>query len=426
MIWLINPYGPIPGEGWRDYSFTMMAGALTAEGHEVVWWTSSFSHHFKKHRSSGWEDRPINERFTIRLVPTPGYKKNIGLGRIVRDWVFSYRTYKKGKALEKPICIIYYESPLSLGYAGLKLAQYHDCPVIYHQMDLWPELIEQAFPRWARPLAKLAFFPVYRSRKYVYSKLDAAVALARHYLDVMLQAAPALKGRPNAVIYNGVDVKQFRAMMLESSGHESWIPEKSSDEYWAVFAGSLGPSYDIDTLLKAAEELGGLELKLSIIIAGDGPLRPLVELFLLKHPKARVKYLGKLDPTRLGALYKRCDIGLCAYSSRSNVEMPDKLYDYTAAGLPIINSLTGEARDVILDRKIGLQYLPGDPDSLLNALRIMTNDGCLRMEMAANSFKIGGEFDQHVQYMKICDILRQIIPDSMHKPQVQATWHQAP
>ena len=26
-IWLINPYGTLPGEGWRDWRFTMLADA---------------------------------------------------------------------------------------------------------------------------------------------------------------------------------------------------------------------------------------------------------------------------------------------------------------------------------------------------------------------------------------------------------------
>jgi hypothetical protein len=40
-IWLFNPYGPIPGEAWRDYRFTMIAETLAAEGHHVIWWTAA-------------------------------------------------------------------------------------------------------------------------------------------------------------------------------------------------------------------------------------------------------------------------------------------------------------------------------------------------------------------------------------------------
>ena len=36
-IWLVNPYGPIPGEGWRAYRFNLLGEALAKAGYNVVW-----------------------------------------------------------------------------------------------------------------------------------------------------------------------------------------------------------------------------------------------------------------------------------------------------------------------------------------------------------------------------------------------------
>ena len=78
-VWLVNPYGPIPGEGWRDYRFTLVARALARRGHNVTWWTAAFSHQTKEFRSRDWASRSVDERFTIELVPTPSYSRNICL-----------------------------------------------------------------------------------------------------------------------------------------------------------------------------------------------------------------------------------------------------------------------------------------------------------------------------------------------------------
>lgn len=407
-IWLINPYGPIPSESWRDYSFTMMADTLVRAGHDVIWWTSNFSHHFKKYRSSGWADIQVKEHFMLRLVPTPGYKHNVSVGRFIRDCVFSYRAYMRGKTLDTPDCIVYYESPLSFGYAGLKLAQIHGCPVIYDQMDLWPELIEQIFPQSVHRLAKLLFGPVYKSRKNVYSRLDAAIGLAQPYLDVMLRDAPVLRSRPNEVIYNGIDVEAFRIMMKDTAVPETLRVLKEDGEVWAVFAGSLGPSYDISTLLEVAEKIETSKSKLRLMIAGDGPLRSRVEKFVAEKKDARLRYAGQLAPEMLIALYKICDIGLCAYSAKSNVEMPDKIYDYTAAGLPVVNSLKGEVAKVINEKALGLQYRPGDSNDLLEKLERLVKDEPLRAQMAKNSFDAGMVYDRHVQYGKLIQIIGKV------------------
>lgn len=408
LIWLINPYGPIPSESWRDYSFTMMADALTASGHEVVWWTSNFSHHFKKYRSAGWKDIKVSDKFTLRLVPTTAYKKNIGIGRAMRDLVFGIRAYQKGKSLHAPDCILYSESPLTFGYAGFMLARYHNCPVIFHQMDLWPELIEKAFPAFIQPLLRVLFSPVYMNRKWIYSRLDAVIALAKPYLDVPLIEAPVLLTKPHTLIYNGIDVEKFRKSMTGSDLPEDMLPEKKSGEIRAVFAGSLGPSYDILAILKVAERLESSESKLKLVIAGDGPLRKNVEEYVADRNHTRLYYVGKLSPELLAPLYRDCDIGLCAYSARSNVEMPDKIYDYTAAGLAVINSLYGEVSQVVKENGIGLQYAGGDPDDLFEKLEFLENDSVLRNEMARKSFEIGMTYDQHVQYAKLLEIVDKV------------------
>ena len=400
IVWLINPYGPIPGESWRDYSFAMMAESLEDAGHEVIWWTSSFSHHFKNFRSQSWEDRNLSSKSTIRLVPTPGYRRNIGLGRIWRDMVFAFRTFKRGKKELAPDLIVYSESPLTFGYAGQKLAAFHKVPVIFDQMDLWPELFEQVFPRWFRPLAKMMLSPIYANRCHNYNKLDGVMALAKPYLEAAFTVAPILRTRPNALVYNGVDIVAFRAQILKNSQSFKMIHAKEIGEIWAVFAGSLGPSYDIQTILEVADRLGGTTSMIRLIVAGDGPYADHVRQFVVERGNERLLFVGKLVPEVLSGLYSFCDIALCAYSSRSNVEMPDKVYDYTAAGLPIINSLLGEVSSVIEDHRIGLQYRAGNPDDLLSALLRLESDPIMRDEMAKNSKRIGDLYDKKIQYKK--------------------------
>lgn len=408
-FWLINPYGPIPSESWRDYSFSMMGEALAVAGHDVVWWTSNFSHHFKKFRSKSWKDILIREKFVIRLVPTSGYKKNIGIGRIMRDAIFAYRTYKRGKKIQPPDCILYSESPLNFGYAGQKLAQFHGIPVVFDQMDLWPELFEAAVPRPIRPLLHFALIPVYYCRISVYKKLNAAIALAKAYLEIILEEAPILRQRSHDFFYNGIDVKKFRANMAAHLKNDYPWPIKKKGEIWCVFAGSLGPSYDILNIIEVAHRLNKFDdNNLRFIVAGDGPLCEKVQACMRDSSGSCLFYVGKLRPIELCHLYDSCDIGLCTYTSNSNVEMPDKIYDYTAAGLAVVNSLKGEVAEVIRKNKIGLQYFPGSADSLLETLRKLASNKALREEMSRNSFNIAHEFDGHVQYGRLVSFLENV------------------
>ena len=114
-IWLVNPYGPIEGENWREYSFNQFGKHLSQNGFEVIWWTANFSHHFKKYRSESWRDVRVNDNFIIRLVPTNSYKKNIGFGRFRKDFMFGTNALKRFKTEDKHNLIIAAENPICIG-----------------------------------------------------------------------------------------------------------------------------------------------------------------------------------------------------------------------------------------------------------------------------------------------------------------------
>ncbi len=406
-IILINPYGPIPipEEKWREYRFTIIGNYLSSLGHNVTWYTSSFSHHFKKQRSTGWQDIIINENFKITLVPTPGYNKNVSFGRIYRDLVFSYKLYKS-KLVEKPDLVLYSESPLTFGYAGYKIAKREKVPAIFDQMDLWPELIVNSFPKKIQGLINAFFYPVYNNRKNIYQNLDGFISLAKPYLDIPLTIASNLKSIPHDVIYNGIDVEEFRNNLQPDELLLKLLPEKKEKEIWFTFAGTLGPSYDILNLLEVAKTLESKEItNIKFLIAGDGPLRKNVEEFISNSTSGIINYLGKLKPENLSYLYSRSDVGLSIYTAISNVEMPDKFYDYTAAGIAILNSLKGEVGYFVANENAGINYQPGKKESLLNEILFLAENEDKRKEYARNSNRIGLIFDKNHQIKKLGPII---------------------
>jgi hypothetical protein len=81
-IWLIYPYGTLPGEGFRPDRPNMIAEALSNSGHNVTWWCSNFEHRTKKFRTDDWLEINLSRLQKTILVPTTGYEKNISFDRI--------------------------------------------------------------------------------------------------------------------------------------------------------------------------------------------------------------------------------------------------------------------------------------------------------------------------------------------------------
>lgn len=405
-IWLVNPYGPIEGENWREYSFNQFGKFLSKEGFRVVWWTSNFSHHFKKYRSNGWKDIEVSKDFVIRLVPTSSYKKNFGFGRIRKDRIFAKNFLKYTKTIYKPNLIISADNPLTKGRPSYIYAKSNNVPIIYDQMDIWPEFIIQYSKPYLRWILKIAFSSVIKKRKKIYDNLDGCIALGKNYLDFMFTISPTLKDKPHALVYNGIDVDSFRTHLKQKS-LLNLLPKKQNNKIWCIFAGTLGPSYDIQNLLECAKRFNSdKESPFIFVVAGSGPFEE--EIKNTSKLLDNLFYIGKLLPQDLIPIYGLCDIGLCTYSRGSNVDMCDKFYDYTAAGLAIINSLTGEVAHHIAKNKIGINYNAEDCDSLYDALSYFKNRVVLD-QSKKSSYDLGTQFDAKEQNAKLLGVIRKII-----------------
>ena len=142
------------------------------------------------------------------------------------------------------------------------------------------------------------------------------------------------------------------------------------------------------------------------LVAGSGPLE--AEVQKAENRLDNLVYLGKLLPAQLIPIYGLCDIGLQTYSPGSNVDMCDKFYDYTAAGLAVINSLTGEVSEHIEKNRAGINYVAGDVDELFKAIVHFQDKNELEI-CKSNSFALGMTFDKNKQNEKLLYVIKQII-----------------
>lgn len=403
-IWHITPYDTIPGEGWRSGRAITMAKMLSEQGHQVVWWTSNYSHFFKCHRSHWWKDISISPNLKITLVPVPGYKRHVGLNRLFFHITYAWRLYFKAKR-EKlpPDCIILALPTPGADFVAVKLAKHFGARLIIDIRDLWPELFKLAFPIYLRWLAPPILYPLYALRRYSIRNTDAITAVSKTYLEAALLESPHLKKLHPHVIYFGADVAILRYLISQARIINKII--KPSDELWAIYAGTLGEMYDIQTILDAAILLRKSEAKIKILIAGSGPLRDKIIDFKKLYKLDNIIYLGVLTFNDLARYYSVSDIGLSTYFKESTVVMPAKVYDYLAAGLPIVNSLSGELEEFLHETNTGVQYMPGNAKSLSLVLKQLAEDVTRRSFLSQNAYNVALRFERQTNYLRFLDLL---------------------
>lgn len=370
-IWIVNPFDNLPLEGYRPQRFWLMAKAFARAGHEVTLWTSDFSHATKKARDLGCTD-PEGEGFAIRLVHSWSYRGNVSVRRFVSHWLLACRTKKamseeiaKGRGAD---CVIVSSPTLGLVRAVRKLGLRYVVDV----MDAWPETFERVVPRWL-------LFPLRAIARKNYLGAEKISVVARRYEDLVRSYGYEGSVRE---FYHGIEVHAANRKCLE-------IPRCRTGRLRLVYAGNMSKSYDLMTLLDAVAETEGVELT----IAGRGPDEKKIaarigELNVLD----RIRSVGYLRSEELEALLSGADVGVVPMFPASCVGVPYKLADYAAAGLRVIESLGGEARDLVERHDAGCHYVSGNVESLKAAIRHELEWAALNGGSVKTGEKNPGEF----------------------------------
>ena len=99
-------------------------------------------------------------------------------------------------------------------------------------------------------------------------------------------------------------------------------------------------------------------------------------------------FTGWIDENKIWALMGLAVAGLATYTRDALQSLPNKPFEYWAAGLPILSSLAGELEMLIEQEKVGRQYEPGDADSLVSGIKWLVAHPTEREEMGQNARRL--------------------------------------
>lgn len=351
--------------GTRHYE---LARVLIAHGHQVTVITGTVSY------LSGQAEHPASvqeeDGLTIRRVPLYSAYHRSFFHRLISFFSFTWNAFWAGLGIREVDVVWGTSPPIFQGVSAWALARLKRARFLFEVRDLWPRFAV-AMGVIRNPLLIAAAEGLER---FLYRQADQVVVNSPGFLD-HVQSRGA---RRVALIPNGADPLLFEVHAPAEDLRRLYHLENKTV---VLYAGAHGPANDLQVVLEAARQLENEPIH--FLLVGDGKDKPRLQQLAAAWELKNVTFLPPIPKREMPAILRAADIGLAILKPLEEYKTtyPNKVFDYMAAGLPILLVIDGVIRQVVEAAECGLFVPPGDAQALAKAAKALAADKSRRRQM---------------------------------------------
>ncbi|MCD6587770.1 MAG: glycosyltransferase family 4 protein [Candidatus Fermentibacteraceae bacterium] len=250
--------------------------------------------------------------------------------------------------------------------------------LVYDSHELWLESSRYLIA--THPLNKIRLKRI--EQKYIY-RADAVIAVTPMRGRRMQEMYPSMR---NLHIVENAPEKLLK---LPEKGRLRSMINSEPDDVIALYQGVLCPERGLEELLTAAELTGNPKLKF-VFIGMDTWNGTLQQMAADRRLNNRVFFLPPVPSEELPEITVDADMGFILFRNtclNHYYSLPNKLYEYMMAGVPIVSSDFPELKRVLGEAESGITVDPDSPEEIAEAVERLAANPDMRDRMKENGRK---------------------------------------
>jgi len=291
--------------------------------------------------------------------------------------------------------------PIFQGATAWALARLKRVPFLFEVRDLWPAFAVAVGVLRNRLLIRASEW----LERFLYRHADQVVVNSPGFVDhVQTRGAKHI-----ALVPNGSDTTMFDPLADGSAFRRAHGLEGI---FIVLYAGAHGMSNDLGVVLDAASLLRD-QPGIALVLLGDGKEKPALVAQARLMGLSNLHFLPPVPKTGMPQALAAADacIAILKPIEMYRTVYPNKVFDYMAAGRPVVLAIDGVIRDVVEQAGAGIPVPPGDAPALAEAIRSLAADPQKARRMGlAGRHCVESRFDRALLASQLAEVMEAISP----------------
>ncbi len=349
-----------------------LARFLVSKGHRVTVIASSVS--YLTGETSVSEENAVEEGLTILRAYTYQALHTSFVHRVFAFFSFMISSFFVGLKVKNVDVIWGTSPPIFQGFTAWLLARLKGAKFVFEVRDLWPDFAI-AVGVLKNPLLIAMSHGLER---FLYSQADRMIVNSPAYREHVL----ARGARAAELVPNGADPEMFNP---SATGDVFRKLHQLNDKFVVMYAGAHGMSNDLGVVLDAARLLS-FDENIRFVLVGDGKEKANLQEQASQLGLKNVLFVPPVAKTEMGAVLAAADacIAILKPIDEYKKTYPNKVFDYMAAGRPVILAIDGVIKQVVQAADCGLFAEPGSPHALADVISELASKRNLAMRLGLN------------------------------------------